>query len=106
MGGLPIFRARHHSEGFIPAAFESSQARATNASGKETPIDTAVFQLRDQIVPVARFCDITHGTRAASPPATVDEKKRALRPSLRGDQLIDKGASSQANSGLYASGAG
>jgi hypothetical protein len=38
--------------------------------------------------------------------ATVDEKKRALRPSLRGDQLIDKGASSQANSGLYASGAG
>jgi len=25
-----------------------------------------------------------------SPPATVDEKKRALRPSLRGDQLIDK----------------
>jgi hypothetical protein len=49
--------------GFISAAPESSQARATKASGKETPIDAAVFMLRDQIVPVARFCDITHGTR-------------------------------------------
>ena len=77
MGGLPIFRARDHSKGYIPAAFESSQARATNASGKETPIDTAVFQLRDQICSSRTICDITHGTRAASPPATVDEKKSA-----------------------------